>query len=387
MSTVDNFPNLRPSLLLDFANSGRVDPRIQFARPSIATCYGSDGKLRTVASGVPRVNYDPETGKCLGMLVEEARTNLAYPSNMPTSTVQTTTGVIQANGATKITSGLEAPDGTLTGFSVEGADISTNSTGANNMRLLAVATAVGTYVLSFWVKSQAGVKVNAREASSTAIVQFSPTTNWKRVTATFTTTAVNQNIILYSEFGARFDVWGVQFEAGVFPTSYIPTSTSAGVRAADAPFLSGSIPGFNPERGTLIVSYDYPTDNVSNMIPLSLDAGTQANSIALATSGGGTDRFLVQAGGAGVFNSGFSAFAAGVRKTSGITFGGGRVSISGDGRVAPSVTGVAMPVGLNRITLGHSGYFGNSRTSGHIARLAYYPVSIGDAQLQRLTAQ
>ena len=386
MTTITDFPGIRPSLLLDFANSGRVDPRIQFARASIATCHGPEGKLRTVANNVPRVNYDPETGKCLGLLVEEARTNLAYPSNMPTSTVQTTTGVMQANGATKITSGLEAPDGTLTGFSVEGADVSTNSTGANNIRLLAVATAVGTYVLSFWVKAQPGVKVNAREASSAAITQFSPSSSWKRVSATFTTTAANQNIILYSELGARFDVWGVQFEAGAFPTSYIPTSTSAGARAADAPYLSGAIPGFNPDRGTLIVSYDYPADNVANMIPLSLDAGTQANSIALATSGSGIDRFLVQAGGVGVFNSGFTSFAAGIRKTSGITFGGGRISTSSEGKPVVAVAGVAMPAGLNRITLGHSGYFGASRTSGHIARLAYYPVPVTDSQLQRLTA-
>ena len=68
MTTITDFPAIRPSFLLDFANSGRVDPRISCARASTATCYGCDGKLRTVAANVPRIDYNPATGKCLGLL-------------------------------------------------------------------------------------------------------------------------------------------------------------------------------------------------------------------------------------------------------------------------------------------------------------------------------
>lgn len=77
MTAIANMPDLRPSLLMDFANSGRVDPRLQCTRASAATCYGPDGKLRTVAANVPRIDYDPLTRKCLGLLVEDARTNLS----------------------------------------------------------------------------------------------------------------------------------------------------------------------------------------------------------------------------------------------------------------------------------------------------------------------
>lgn len=42
MTTQANFPDIRPSLLLDFANSGQVDPRVTFTRASTATYYDID---------------------------------------------------------------------------------------------------------------------------------------------------------------------------------------------------------------------------------------------------------------------------------------------------------------------------------------------------------
>lgn len=386
MTTITDFPAIRPTLLLDFANSGRVDPRISCVRASTATCFGPDGRLRTVANNVPRIDFDPELGKCLGLLVGDAGANLAYPSNMPTSTAQTTTGVMQANGATKITSGLEAPDGTLTGFSVEGADISTNSTGANNVRLLAVATAVGTYTFSFWVKSQAGVKVNVREASSAAFAQFSPTGNWKRVSATFTTTAVNQNIIIYSELGARFDVWGVQFEAGAFPTSYIPTSTSAVARAADAL----SQPGFtwtNWASGlTIFIEADTPSAWPSDATLLAFSNGTaQDNQIDIRYVATGVAT-RTRAGSAtiastihtGIPLSGKARVALAVTAT---TF-----ASSANGSAAYSVTAPFSPTALlDRLAIGVRALT-NNPLSGRIQRISIYPTALTAAQIKRLTA-
>ena len=63
MTVIENYPAMRPSLMLDFANSRRVHPLIQCLRASKATCFGPDGKLRTVESNVPRIDHDPLTGK------------------------------------------------------------------------------------------------------------------------------------------------------------------------------------------------------------------------------------------------------------------------------------------------------------------------------------
>ena len=47
MTIQNNFPDIKPALLLDFANTKRLDPRITFTRASPATYY--DGKTTAKA--------------------------------------------------------------------------------------------------------------------------------------------------------------------------------------------------------------------------------------------------------------------------------------------------------------------------------------------------
>lgn len=101
-------PTISPSLLLDFANSRTVDPRITFARASTATRVNSMGLIEQVAAGVPRIDYDPITLACKGLLIEESRTNLlTYSEQFDNAAWTKTRSSITANVAT-------APDGTTT---------------------------------------------------------------------------------------------------------------------------------------------------------------------------------------------------------------------------------------------------------------------------------
>ena len=65
--TTNNLPTVRPTLLLDFANSKSVDPRITFTRASTATRCNDKGLIETVVSGAPRIDYDPVTLACKGL--------------------------------------------------------------------------------------------------------------------------------------------------------------------------------------------------------------------------------------------------------------------------------------------------------------------------------
>jgi len=67
MSINQNFPEVSPSLLLDFANSRTLDPRITFTRSSIGTYVASNGLIKTAAADEPRFDHDPETGESLGL--------------------------------------------------------------------------------------------------------------------------------------------------------------------------------------------------------------------------------------------------------------------------------------------------------------------------------
>ena len=75
-----------PSLDLNFADSKSLTDGVTgqnlvtFTRASSGTFVGSDGVLRTAANDVPRFDHNPTTGESLGLLVEEARTNLLLNS-------------------------------------------------------------------------------------------------------------------------------------------------------------------------------------------------------------------------------------------------------------------------------------------------------------------
>ena len=214
------YPTVRPSLTLDFANSRQLDPRITFTRSSIATYLNPDtDRITTATSGIARIEKE-------GLLIEESRTNIIEYSNPDvvsywgTPTWATESGAVTDNAA-------EAPDGTTTarkyklGFLTSWGQI---------RKSLGVT---GNHVISVFVK-----KVNSGDSltvinKSTGDTEISSGTEeypngWTRYWF-----FVNNIIQLRIQFDADVFIWGVQVEAGTFVTSYIPTSGTSLVRAAD----------------------------------------------------------------------------------------------------------------------------------------------------------
>lgn len=75
MTVKSKFPELFPSIVIDFANSRRLDDKISFTRNSIATYVSNTGYLKLSNAHSPRFDHDPETGRCLGLLLEASTTN------------------------------------------------------------------------------------------------------------------------------------------------------------------------------------------------------------------------------------------------------------------------------------------------------------------------
>lgn len=223
MTAITNLPDLRPSLLLDFANSGRVDPRIQCTRASSATCFGPNGKLRTVAANVPRIDYDPVTGKCLGLLVEEQRTNLWL--NSATAVAQSFAVTTQAYTLSFEGSGSIALTGAYSG------------------------------------NSSAGTLQSGRR------------------TLTFT---ASSGALSCTPSG---DVRNVQLEAGAFPTSYIPTAASAVTRATDTVYMSGInlSSWYRGDEGAFVIENEVANLAASGVtvMPRFSDAGSSNYSLSM----------------------------------------------------------------------------------------------------------
>ena len=86
--------------------SDGLGPTLAITRATEGRFFDTAGVLQTAASGVARFDHNPVTGESLGLLIEEARTNLALESQFITGAAPyAAIGVVGINANTAI-----APD-------------------------------------------------------------------------------------------------------------------------------------------------------------------------------------------------------------------------------------------------------------------------------------
>ena len=75
MTVKATFPNKKPKLYVDFT-SGKPDIRFGSFRETVGSYVGKDGFIKIGNYKTPRIDHDPLTGECLGLLMENGTTNL-----------------------------------------------------------------------------------------------------------------------------------------------------------------------------------------------------------------------------------------------------------------------------------------------------------------------
>lgn len=408
MTVIENYPAMRPSLMLDFANSRRVHPLIQCLRASTATCFGADGKLRTVESNVPRIDHDPLTGKCLGMLIEEGRTNLILQSNSFSNALWNKSapitvtpeaddwwdishngtghyaGIYQAgrpNTSKVATFSFDIKPGSLTSASMF---LGFNGT-ADAARVFfdfaagtsAIGSLVGVITAAMVTHSLKNMGDYWRctlsvDVSSTSIVPVS------NVCYLYTGGVVSMQVA--GNIKARRG----QLESATFPTSYIETAAATVTRAADVITL----PGVTITPAWTVVSEQTMAGFPGFATLWSIDspsAGVQSNVRLLSTSAGNNRPEYSENGSSN--NITWLNIATGTERArrAALASNGSTLRmaingvVTGDGAAATKVQ--AAP--NLRFGLPANSSFG---FTGWMARLAIYPAMLSAAQIRRLTA-
>ena len=415
---LSNYPALRPSLLLDFINHQAVDPRVTFTRHSRATAFDARGQLRTFDANAPRIDYDPATLACRGLLIEEARTNQILQSEDFSTTWALSTG-----NPTITTNAIVAPDGTLTADKlVEG-----TSNGLQNVLQANVSFASGTNAYSVFAKAGERYKITLNESTTLgAAVLFdlsagtvlsstgggSPAPSgliqavgngWYRCTMLLTqastanrtariyvvddatTTASNSILSRTGDGTSGVYIWGAQLESGAFPTSYIPTTTAAVTRSADVASMTGAnfSSWFNATEGVLCTDYA-PAATAVTLGAAALSDGTNNNRmIVRGMTTTSTTTFLGVAGGVTQWNDGFSAATVTPTKTA-LAYLQNNIAFTRN--AASPITDVSATIPtVDRLRIGADGD-GSNVFCGHIRRIAYYPRRLTNAELLAITA-
>ena len=324
-----------PSLDLRFADSKSLTDAVTgaslvtFTRASSGTFVGSDGVLRTASTDVPRFDHNPTTGESLGLLVEEARTNLLLNSDTLSTQSVTVTAVahtLSFTGTGTIT---------LTGTSTAGPLVGTGTGEAN------------------------------------------------RVSLTFTPTAGSLTLTVSGT------VTNAQLEAGAFRTSYIATTGATATRSADVASITGSnfSSWFRSEAGTLFADGAQPSVTLANVGFVGINDAANTNRFeirqtrtSLSITSSGTSVTFVNASpppGTHLPNVFYKqAVAFGGSSHANYVFNGSQTS-----------TTTLSSVNANRLMLGiRDGQTGPTGGAGlTISRLTYWPTRLPNSTLQSLT--
>ena len=427
MSILQNFPEEGPTLNLNFAGSRTLDPRITFTRTQ-TTSNGSsymdkNGLIRYAGPDAPRFDHRYVNGEIesLGLLVEEARTNLKIRSEE----LQSDFG--RARITTISENEIISPDGLQTADGiVPNATLSAHYMDKVFTSTSGITTSQNICCSAFFKKGVGGdVWLQIYEESGNAYhgVQF----NFETETLTFrnsneyitgegvttdygvikypngwyrlwvagypnTTTTGRRYRIRLTDASGSLDFsgdavssyvysWGVQVEVGAFPTSYIPTLGSTVTRNQDRVLIDGErfLDWYNPDEGTFFCNVNSPRGNVIFGVGDTFDN-------TIYTTAGGSFSGAIRSGGTGtslsgtISSSGISKIAFGVKTDNS--------ALCINGQITGTSLTADMPINPVRLTLGASPWsptaFGN-QVDGTISQLSYYPTRLTNAQLQNLT--
>jgi hypothetical protein len=201
-------------------------------RSTTGTYIDSAGVMQTAAINGHRINHDPYTKEFLGLLIENASTNLLTYSEQFDNAVWQRFGTVSVTSNTHI-----APDGTMTADTVSIGSAS----GIYQSRLASINTLYSGAIYIKGSTSQTIRIVSNANVSGFVFKTITITSQWQRIDIQKLTGATDTTLNLQldeSSTGAPFQIWGAQLEAGSKPTSYIPTVASQVTRAAD--IITGS---------------------------------------------------------------------------------------------------------------------------------------------------
>ncbi len=261
-----DYPDFRPTLDLNFTAEKKLDPRITYQRTGVASFVNEFGKLIIVGDNAPRFDHDPTTRECKGLLIEEGRTNqwlysedlVTYVTggNLQQSSLANTTATTDPTGGTNAVKMAATATGGAHSFyknftsgsngDVHTASVWVKAAGVDYARIYVdtVGGNMGGPGVTFSTGNTWNVSASGSATqTATSVVEYP--NGWWRLSVSGSFSNQNAYYVHIDLEGGEGDVsftgngsngmyvWGVQFESGIFSTSYMPTSGRSVTRGED----------------------------------------------------------------------------------------------------------------------------------------------------------
>lgn len=374
--------------------------------------------LQTAGNNVARFDHNPTTGESLGLLIEEQRTNLVtYSEDFASGDDNWVTYASAINLSGTVNNCKVIPDlGQLipstnvralrTALGSVG-DTHTMSVFAkageyDSIRLESVAgNNVGRFVRAVFNLSN-GTVTTSQGGDTTWFSAFSNIINevgngWYRCSIRYT---IESNTTFTRPYWEPADsvattgdgysgvyMWGAQLEEASFPTSYMKTTGSQVTRSADNAEMTGTnfTDWFRQDEGTLYGEATAPYNNTSNIGLVSIDdtttnnriesryCGTVRTSSRLSITANNTSQ--VELITANILSENSNRKLILSYKTNDFAF-------TANGTTVLTDTNGQVPV-VSRLLIGNATY--GALLNGTIKKIAYYPITLTDNEIQDLS--
>jgi hypothetical protein len=400
-----------PNLDLNFAGTKTLDPRVTFTRASTGTYVGSDGLVKTATTNEARFDHNPTTGESLGLLVEEARTNLLLRSEeFDNASWAKSSVTVSANAAISPDGNVSADLITDSSTSIEHFLDQTCSTTTNqaytqviyakagtapSFRIMVVAIGSSSITSTVIFTQTAGVIVAGGIAgliTSATATLFN--NGWYRCAITYTlngTVTTHQMRIypylagVYAGTGLGTFFWGAQLEVGAFATSYIPTTTATVTRAADVASITGSnfSSWYNQTEGTVFGQFlRTASTNSQQGRVFSFNDGTNTNALEIYQTGASNPSAQITATTAQALwtPSGFTVGTS-IKEVLGYQLNNSNASFNGSAETLDTACNIPT---VTQARIGDR-QDGVRNLNGTIRRLTYWPVRLANPTLQAIT--
>jgi hypothetical protein len=365
-----------PRLALDFTTA-TLDPRVTLTRAlNTATRINSSGLIEIVNANLPRFDFTLNTGgSCKGLLIEESRVNLFQYTQDFNNAYWLKTGIASVNPVADV-----APDGTTTANLV----VLTGAAGGNQ-QIFRNETRTGTFTPSYYFKAAEAADIGKTLRIDTTggganATNFVLSDSWQRFSFTHSPTGFFQVRIISSPglTADKFLVWGAQYEAGAFQTSYIPNlSTGTTTRNADVATMTGTnfSDWWQATTGALAVSA-IPI-SISGITPLfQMDDNTADNIINLRGNAANPELYIKATTDQAQIDAG-TIVANTAYKLSG-AWNTDSCAVSQNGAAVVTDNTATIPT----VTQARVGSDGTSYANAQIQKILYWPQRLINAEVQ-----
>jgi len=379
----------------------------QFDNVSIKEVLFDQGDLTLFnhPAGIPRIEYDAD-GNVLGLLVEEARTNLITYSE----------DIGGLNQATADEDVAIAPDMSQTADKL--IESTSNSVHWTYNSISAIDNQDYTFSvyakksertrLTIYPNNKANVGFNAVYDLDAGTVVSTPAqmtatikdvgNGWYRCVGTWNANtggsavfvrvglvSSGTNISYQGDGSSGLFLWGQQLEAGAFPTSYIPTNGATATRSADAASIPVADFGYNQSVGSVVVECENPYVGSGSIMALNEGIpGNSDNRIIVTMDGARTNTFFISSGGVGSVAISKSIISGTPLTRFGVSWEENDATFVRNADTPVTDTSATIPNSLTKMEIGSYSGLGAVLTT-HIKSIKYFPRKLTDAQLQELT--